>query len=228
MKKIAVITGASSGIGFSIASKFVQRGFYVIGIARRNCVACDESYQLDISNVWDYINILKKIIEKHERIDILINNAGIFPIEADMSLLSEYEKIMKVNLDPVYFSTEYLCRTQDYCQIINMASLSGVMADSDCIPYSISKAGVITLTKAFARKYTNHRINSISPGFVHTPLVSKNDEPLPDFLLKTIPLKREAKPHEIADIVNMIIDADYMTGSNIIIDGGVSLGAAPN
>jgi len=220
--KNVIITGASSGIGKATVDLFNDKVYRTIGIARRDCVGCDVYVNHDLKDTIKTIEILKHLIDTYGEIDVLINNAGYMPLQNfTIDERKKYIHLMMVNLDAVYFLTEYITRTQKKkCSIINISSVSGTKADPDSIPYGISKAGVISLTKSFAKLYPNHRINCISPGFIDTDIAPR---PVPKELMDTIVIGRVGTTDEIAKLIYNVVQNDFMTGTNIIFDGGCSL-----
>jgi len=220
--KIAVITGTTSGLGKAIAKELKESGWFTIGISRGKDEICNESYILNLDNPKNYVGLLDDIIKEYKKIDALINNAGYLELKNyGIDEYQEYKRLMRVNLDSVYFGTWKVCQQKEKCYVVNVASVSGIRADPDTVAYGMTKAGVISLTKSFAKLYPRHRINSISPGFFRTNLVPGT---LPDELFNTIPIEREGKPIEIGKLVKYIIEeGDYFTGHNFIIDGGCGL-----
>jgi 3-oxoacyl-[acyl-carrier protein] reductase len=135
----------------------------------------------------------------------------------------ESREVMNVNFWGSYNIIQNLLpECEEGCNIINIASVSGMVPDKDLPIYAASKAAVIAMTKSLAKQLAPRmiRVNCISPGFFKTNLV--NGEDLPDDLLKTIPLGYEELPSNITPVIEMILHSRYMTGSNIVIDGGVT------
>ena len=199
-----LITGASSGIGQAIYHQFkMSSNWQVYGLSRRGPeILHDLRLPFPNTPVLPYV-------------DLLINCAGIMPFEEskqvfDVNFWGTYNMIQ--NLLPVF--KEGSC-------IINVASVSGINPDADLPIYAASKAAVISLTKSLAKKFAPKiRVNCISPGFYQTNLVPGE---IPKELIDTIPLGYAEDPRKIMSVVNMIWGSKYMTGSNIVIDGGVSL-----
>ena len=206
--KNVIVTGASSGIGKSIYEYYKKEiGTKVVGISRRG-----PDIKLDVS---DGSGVVFQKVEA-QQVDMLVNAAGIMPFE-------EKPAVMDVNFWGVYNIIAKYERLLDRGScVINIASVSGVRPDAELPIYAASKAAVIALTKSLALRKAEEgiRFNCISPGFYKTNLVS-GDTPLE--LVSTIPLGWEDVPDNIVDVVLMIENAKYMTGSNIVIDGGVSL-----
>lgn len=216
---IAVITGASSGLGKAIYKDLVAKSHYhrVIGVARNGPDLC--------ANLPDDVPLVREVVRRHAgRFELLINCAGI--LNLDEGNPADDQRVMDVNFWGPYLLIQELLgdlHAASGC-VINVASISGMMADPDTPVYGASKAALISLTKSLAVKHAPRvRFNSISPGFFDTNLVP---EPTPRELLEPVPLRGEGRPDEIIPVVRAIIESEYMTGSNIVIDGGLSCKAS--
>lgn len=207
--KTVLITGASSGLGKAIYEGYKElTGYVVIGMSREGP---DFSVNFE-HDPWEYL----KVIE-HLDVDILINCAGFMSLEEDLDLI---DRLFAVNFKAPYVLSEHFLK--DDLIIINIASVSGMVSDPDTPIYGATKAALISLTSSMAKKYARRgiRVNCISPGFFDTNLVP---EETPQYLLDTIPLgKKEGRPKEMFDVVRFIEKAEYMTGANIVIDGGLT------
>ena len=209
MKNI-VITGASSGIGQAIYNHYKQGlsfGEYdkVIGVSRRG----PDKY-IDISAG------IPSDFTPHE-IVALINCAGIMPLPEEHPA-----HIFNVNF---WGATDMIAQLLPYfvdgCCVINIASVSGLRGDAEVPFYAASKAALISITQSYAKRHApRYRFNCISPGYYKTNLVPGET---PEELIKSIPMKYEEDPALIVPIVRMILNTKYMTGANIVVDGGVSL-----
>jgi len=226
MTKTALVTGASSGLGKAIYTWLQGEGWNAIGVSRRG-----PDRRVDLSSYEERENLLDSI---EEDIDILVNNAGILVLDESFFyttllldqkplLYLECMKMAQVNLVSVWHLIVGLHsrgRFSEGSLIINIASVSGIKGEEDLPLYGALKAGVIGLTKGFAKSLIKDgiRVNCISPGFFDTNLVGET----PEWLIDTIPMKRVADPKELIPVVRMLMDSPYMTGSNIVIDGGAS------
>jgi len=203
----ALVTGASSGIGLAIYEGLKQDEQFseVLGLSRHGP---DLFINLSMPVPWTE-PLMKKV-------DLLVNCAGIMPLDGEMPI------IMDVNFWGTYWMIMNLKNsfTNGSC-IINIASVSGLIPEPDLPVYAASKAAVISLTKSLAKKFAPAiRVNCISPGFYKTNLVEGDT---PQYLIDEIPLGYEDYPENLVPIVKVIWNAGYMTGANIVIDGGLSI-----
>ena len=235
-KETIVITGASTGIGRAVLihlfEKFPNARFIT---ANRKTIPKEElpcditliQFPIDLG-VWDKLSAWCRWLDI-QTIDILVNNAGTMPFAKIGSVgVEEYNKTLDVNLRAPFFLSQACIRHMPGGgRIINVASIAGgpwVDPDSSIIPYSISKAGLIMLTRQLAKAFPTLRINSVSPGLVGgTNIVG--GEPIPQSLIDTVPIKREVTTQEVARLIGFLCskDADYITGQDIVIDGGKTL-----
>jgi 3(or 17)beta-hydroxysteroid dehydrogenase len=242
--KIALITGASSGIGAATAKLFSDEGaiVYVADIddIKGRQLGIGHYIHLDVTNESEWERAIADILSENQRLDILVNNAGISlakPV-TDMSL-SEWRKIMDVNLDSVFLGTKYAVSAMQKTgggRIVNVSSASGISASPTASAYCASKGGVRLFTKAVALECakSNILINSVHPAGVDTPIWDKSDW-WPNFekemggrdaaikaLSQTSPIGRIANAMEIAKGILFLVsdDASYITGSELVIDGG--------
>jgi len=224
MRKVVLVTGHSSGIGRATCKLLKEEGYTVIGLSRtlyeKNV---DLSLEVDVSSKEQLDEAVGTVVEKYQYIDVLVNNAGIFPLtKFEETSEYTYNEVMAVNMDAPYWLTRYaLPHMRKGSQIINIASISGMKAEPEAIEYGMSKAALISFTKSLAKYLDGKiRVNSISPGFTKTNLVPGTT---PKELVESIPLKREAEPKEIAEAVLFLIKNEYVNGSNLVVDAGVSL-----
>tara|TARA_B110000444_G_scaffold260579_1_gene308120 strand:+ start:942 stop:1649 length:708 start_codon:yes stop_codon:yes gene_type:complete len=234
VKKRALVTGASRGIGASIVKKLSEDGFEVYGtstsgegktIGVHQWVSGDFSTQKGID---DFLTRLKKI----SSFDVLVNNAGINIIKSQNRVTKEdYSRMESVNLRAPYQITQMVLKQmaeKKYGRIIHIASIWSVVSKANRSLYSTMKTGLLGMTRAAALEWAAHNIliNSISPGFVQTELTKKSlTTEQQDVIKKQIPIKRFAQPDEIAETVSFLCSNKntYLTGQNIIIDGGFTI-----
>ena len=239
--QIAFITGASKGIGYSIAKAFVLNGTTVACASRKfedlnktveklkslggNAIAV----QLDVSNLSNFKSAIDYTIEKFEKIDILVNNAGIVKDNLILRMKEEdWDSVIDVNLKGTFNGvksvTPYMMKKK-YGRIINISSVSGLMGNYGQINYSAAKSGIIGLTKTTARELASRNItvNAVAPGYIQTDMVSDLNDKFKDELLKMIPLGRIGNPDEIASTVLFLSseNAGYITGETISVNGGL-------
>ena len=237
-KGVVIISGGTKGIGQSLVEHFLESGFFVIttGSNKENLKKLkdqnkDESlkyYHLDFLSKISVQNFIEEI-KKYERVDILINNAGINKIDfIDEISEKDWDSINMVNLKGPFLLTRVISKKMKkykFGKIINIASIFSIQSRAKRASYSSSKWGLIGLTKAIALDLAPYNIlvNAVSPGFVDTELTRKilSSKEIKD-LSKTIPQKRLAEPNEIAEVVFFLSSRKntYITGQNIVIDGG--------
>lgn len=242
--KVAIVTGAASGIGRSIAMLFAQEGAKVVvadimdeqGMETVRMIkerGGDAIFvHADVSKEDDIKNMIKKAVDVYGRLDIVVNNAGIEGAAMDTANYPEnvFDKVIAVNLKGVWLGIKYavpeLIRSGGG-SIINIASILGLVGLAGASAYNASKGGVIQLTRTAALEYAkyNIRVNAIAPGFIETPMVSRafSEHPeLREFVLKMIPLGRLGKPEEVAKTALFLAsdDSSYVTGSVLVVDGG--------
>ncbi|OTG84095.1 hypothetical protein B9T31_13100 [Acinetobacter sp. ANC 4558] len=238
--KVAMITGAASGIGREVA----------VCLAREGCQLClvdinavqlerlkEELSELTfvltcIGDVTDhhFIQGVIKMIEQHfGRLDLALNNAGVTTAAnavADVTI-DEWHKVMNINVDSLYYCMHYqipLMLKNDGGAIVNMSSMLGLIATKNRAPYVTSKHAVTGMSKAVALDYAdqNIRVNSVHPGYIETPLIEHIDH---QALVKKHPVGRLGKVEEVAALVSFLFsnEAQFITGSQYVIDGGYSI-----
>lgn len=241
--KVALITGAASGIGWATAERFVQEGAIAIladrdtdKLAQRlsGLQAQDNQHRamtLDVSSEDQWIHATQEIDGEFGRLDVLVNNAGIgyFRSIAAMTY-QEWRTILAVNLDSVFLGTKYalpLLGRSGKGSIVNVSSIRGLVAGPNTGAYCASKAGVRLFTKSTALECAamgnGVRANSVHPGVIETPMSAQAlDEATKLERSKTIPVRRFGQPAEIAAAIVFLAsdESSYMTGSEVTVDGG--------
>lgn len=242
MNKIVLITGASSGIGKSIATTFAKNGFNVVITYNTKATEANElknslisSYNVDCDTVKCNLNDeneIKKmvdfVINKYHKVDVLINNAGIAKDCDIQDKKKEYfQEVLNVNLIGTFLITRMFgnfMNEQKEGSIVNISSNNAL----DCyypesIDYDASKAGIISLTHNFAKYYApNIRVNCICPGWVNTNMNDAMSEEFKNKEINKIMLKRFAEKEEIAEVVYFVANATYINNAVIRVDGGIS------
>lgn len=243
MNKKVLITGATRGIGKEIALNFAKEG-YDIAINFRNIESSNileqelleinkdiEVLKLygDISKYEDCEKIFKEIKEKWNCLDVLVNNAGVRKDNLVLRMSEEdFRDVIDVNLVGVFFCMKFatkLMLKNKFGRIISISSVVGVSGNKGQINYAASKAGVIAMTKSLAQEIgrKNITVNAISPGFIESDMTETLEKDYKDEMLKEIPLSRFGSTKDIADMAVFLASekASYITGQNIIIDGGL-------
>ena len=231
-QKSAVITGGSSGIGQAIARRFREAGARVLIADRHPPGDGFDFHETDVSREADVASMLDAAQIKFGRVDILVNNAGIQPLGVGFDGLTAplLERTFAVNVHGVAFGIKHAARVLgDHGRVINTASFVGVMATPGAAAYAPSKAAVIHLTRLGAIELAPRRItvNAVSPGTIRTPAVTDiPDNPEIPFIEQRTPLGRLGEPHEVAALCHFLAsdEAAYITGQNIVIDGGLTTG----
>jgi len=243
-KKIALITGASRGIGKEIALGFAKEGIDVAITYSSNAQMAQDvvdeiiangvraiAVQGDVSIEEDVERIVKVVEEELGTIDILVNNAGITKDNLLIKMkVEDWDKVLSVNLRGVFLCTKAVTRgmmKKRYGKIINVASVVGITGNAGQANYSASKAGVIGFTKTMAKELASRgiRVNAIAPGFIQTDMTDVLKEDVKEEIIKNIPLKALGTPKDISNLVNFLAseNSDYITGQVIKIDGGMAI-----
>jgi meso-butanediol dehydrogenase / (S,S)-butanediol dehydrogenase / diacetyl reductase len=246
---IAVVTGAGSGIGKAAAIRLVSEGAKVILVGRtrgklektaeeinRTCkVPMAEIFTADCTDAEDVAELAEYVQLQYGDLHVLINNAGGSRHSKILEITEqEWDNVQDVNLKSVFLVSKELGkiiiegaqREEHNRAIVNVASLSGHQAGAEIPHYSAAKAGVINFTRSLALEFAPYgiRVNSVSPGFVETPLteLGLKNERFVRAIQKNTALKRVGNPEEIASVIAFAAssDASYMTGSDLLVDGG--------
>lgn len=241
--KVVVITGAASGIGAATAKRFAMEGAKLVlgDINETGLNATAESLRetgreivaqmTDVSRVEDVERLIALAVERFGRLDVLVSNAGIGSFGHVTELTPEHwRRVMAVDLDSVFFGARaaipHLAKTRG-C-IVNTASISGLYGDYGLAAYNTAKAGVANLTRNLAIDHAPDgiRVNAVCPGGVETPMTARlaEDPSIMDEYRKLVPMARMGQPAEIAAAITFLAseDASYITGHNLVVDGGVT------
>lgn len=239
-KKVVLITGASGGIGESLALSFAQEGTDLIlwDIIEPKIALLDKIknfsrevlfQKVDITKMEEVEKAMGENCEKLKRLDVLINNAGITRDNLLLRMSEEdWETVMKVNLKGTFncikTASKFMMR-QKYGKIINIASVIGLIGNIGQSNYAASKAGILGLTKSAARELARFKINvnAIAPGYIDTPMTQKLPLKVKEEMLKNIPLGRFGKPDDVAKTAIFLAseESSYLTGQVIKVDGGL-------
>jgi len=240
--QVALVTGASRGIGRAIAERLARAGALVaINYLQRQDAAEEtlasirvsggqaELCRFDVANGTDVTAALQNIVDRHGKIDILVNNAG---LALDNLLLrlkeEEWERVMQVNLKGVFLCTKAAARfmvRQRSGRIINLTSVVAQTGNAGQAAYSAAKAGVIGFTKTMAKELASRAItvNAVAPGFIETDMTGSLPEQVKTGYLSLIPAGRWGTAAEVAEVVNFLASplAGYITGQVINVNGGM-------
>lgn len=237
-EKLALVTGASRGIGKACAIELAKAGYDIAINFAGNVDAANktveelkalgvqaEAFKFDVSNKEEAQKGVDAILEKFGRIDVLVNNAGITRDGLFMRMSAEnWDAVINTNLSSAFYVSQPVVKVmmkQRSGAIVNMSSVVGVSGNAGQANYSAAKAGLIGLTKTLAKELGSRgiRVNAIAPGFINTDMTKDLDtSKFTDF----IPLKRLGEPEDIAKAVKFLaVDADYVTGQVLEVDGGL-------
>lgn len=242
--KVAIVTGASRGIGRAIALELAACGAAVTVNYNRSPEAADEvvkqiveaggkaaAFQADVSNFRQAEDLVKFAIETFGDLHILVNNAGITKDTLIMMMSeADWDSVINTNLKSAFncskAAIKHMMRKR-YGRIINIASVAGQMGNAGQANYSASKGGQIALTKSLARELASRNItvNAIAPGFVDTDILDAMSQETLEAALKLVPLGRKGKPEEIAFAAAFLASerAAYITGQVLGVDGGMAM-----
>lgn len=240
-KKVAVVTGASRGIGRSMAETYARAGAHVICVSRNedalNVVAdgiksnggSASVTAINVSNLEEFQNLIKETTDTYESVDILVNNAGITRDTLIVRMSEEdWDTVIDVNLKGAFNGIKAVTRTmmkQRFGRIINISSVVGLTGNAGQVNYAASKAGLIGLTKATAKEIGSRGItvNCIAPGYIATDMTGQMDDKAKDLLISQIPLGRIGSPDDIAATALFLAsdEAGYITGQTFTVDGGM-------
>jgi 3-oxoacyl-[acyl-carrier protein] reductase len=240
--KSVLVTGGSRGIGKEVAIQYAEHGYHVIvnyisdqtdveGLKREFNEKGIESLivKADVSKEEEVEFLVKQAIEKFEKIDVLVNNAGITRDNLLMRMTKEeFDKVIEINLKGTFLVTKavskYMMKKREG-SIINLSSVVGVAGNAGQCNYSASKAGIIGFTKSIAKELAsrNIRANAVAPGFIATDMTSVLSDAVKENINNQIPLKRMGTAKEVAELIYFLGSekSSYITGQVINVDGGM-------
>lgn len=240
--KVALVTGASRGIGRAVALRLAQCGAKIAVNYAGNQAAAEEVKQMieanggeailvqaDISSAESVDTMVASVMEAFGRIDILVNNAGITRDTLLMRMKeSDWDAVIQTNLTGVFYVTKAVAKImmkQRAGKIVNMSSVVGLMGNAGQANYAAAKAGVIGFTKSMARELAgrNITVNAIAPGFIATDMTAVLSDKVKEDLATKIPLGRMGEADDIANAILFLVSdsASYITGQTLNVDGGM-------
>lgn len=241
-KRVALVTGAKKGIGLAVSKKLLNSGYTVV---MADCEEISKDYikkevgtkekptvfNADITKEQDMLALKESIIKTYGKLDYLVCNAGIIPTPCGIEDITDenIDKTINVNLKGTFrclrIFGKLIKETSKNGSIVNLTSVDGIIGEPFAVIYSATKAGIISLTKSFARHYGESvRVNAVAPGLIDTPLTESlgND---PSWTTDYSIIKRVGKPNEIADTVEFLLSdkSTFITGQVLVVDGGFTL-----
>lgn len=235
--KTAVVTGAGKGIGKGIAIALAKKGYNIVvsDIIMEDCEKVADqiketgadalAVKCDVSDNAQVENLFSDVSGKFEKVDVLVNNAGIYPfVSFEKMQEADWDKVMSVNLKGIFFcSKEALKNMPEGGRIINISSIAATVGFSGLVHYCATKGGVNAFTRALAIELAPKKItvNAVAPGAIETP-GAKSDEETKKQTIAAIPMKRMGQSADIANAVVFLASekSGYITGQTIIVDGG--------
>ena len=244
--KTALVTGAASGIGLQTSIRLAEEGALVMmtdinleeGLQQAEKPGVNATFlKLDITEEEEWISVLDETVKRFDRLDILVNSAGMVLIaDVEQITLEDWRKVHAVNLDGTFLGCKHGVRVMKEFgagSIINLSSVSGMIGGFNLAAYNSSKGAVRMLTKSVAlhcaRAGYGIRCNSIHPTFIETPMLESmiRDSPDPEkarqTLVRQVPLRRIGKPDDVANMIVYLAsdESTFVTGTEMVIDGGV-------
>lgn len=244
MKQTAIVTGGSRGIGRAVAMRLAKDGMNLVINYRGNSAAAEETERLsrelgaevllvqgDVSRAEDCEKLAAQAKEAFGRVDVLVNNAGITRDGLLARMTEEdFRAVLDVNLVGPWNMMKAVNRImmkQRYGRIVNLSSVTGLMGNMGQTNYAAAKAGIVGMTKSYAREVAGRGItvNAVAPGFIDTDMTEAMPEGAKDKIITGIPMGRTGKPEDVAEAVAFLASeqAGYITGEVLRVDGGMAM-----
>lgn len=244
MKQTAIVTGGSRGIGRAVAVRLAKDGMNLVINYRGNSAAAEETERLcrelgaevllvqsDVSRAEDCEKLAAQAKEAFGRVDVLVNNAGIIRDGLLARMTEEdFRAVLDVNLAGPWNMMKAVNRImmkQRYGRIVNLSSVTGLMGNMGQTNYAAAKAGILGMTKSYAREVASRGItvNAVAPGFIDTDMTEAMPEGAKDKIITGIPMGRTGKPEDVAEAVAFLASeqAGYITGEVLRVDGGMAM-----
>ncbi len=244
MKQTAIVTGGSRGIGRAVAVRLAKDGMNLVINYRGNSAAAEETERLcrelgaevllvqgDVSRAEDCEKLAAQAKEAFGRVDVLVNNAGITRDGLLARMTEEdFRAVLDVNLVGPWNMMKAVNRImmkQRYGRIVNLSSVTGLMGNMGQTNYAAAKAGILGMTKSYAREVASRGItvNAVAPGFIDTDMTEAMPEGAKDKIISEIPMGRTGKPEDVAEAVAFLASeqAGYITGEVLRVDGGMAM-----
>lgn len=236
--RVVVVTGAASGIGRACAAAFVEEGATVVGVDiaeiepghKLHSQVCDVSEESSVATLFD------TVAREHGRLDAIVNVAGVQRAAAvEQATVADWDRQLAVNVRSCFLLAKFgigLLESSDGAAIVNVASVAGVAGTAGVTGYSASKGGVIAFTRSLAHEFAPRgvRVNALSPGWTDTafnaPVIGElgGQAQLDELVRTSVPMGRQGRPEEIASAAVFLAGpgASYITGQNLVVDGGLS------
>lgn len=237
-EQVAVVTGGTRGIGKAIALKLAKEGAKVAILGTNEALGEElvkqmgeghSFYKGNVASTAEMLEIVKKILEKYGKVDVLVNNAGITQDQLLMKMTEvEWDSVMEVNVKSCYNMCHALIRSMLRAKkgsIINIASVVGLVGNPGQTNYAASKGAMIAFTKALAKEVASRGIlvNCIAPGYMRSAMTESLTDAQKESFLTQIPLGCVGEPEEVAEAVLFLAKAKYITGHVLTVDGGMSM-----